>query len=485
MKPSILVVDDQEAIRLFLEATLSEQDYKVLTAANGTDALRLLASEAVDLVLLDHMLPDMTGTEVLAGIKERDPGIEVIIITAFSETDTAVQAMKLGARDYVSKPINLQQLLRVVSKALSGGTAARRHRRAVHDHADLLTGQSGVVPSVAPAMHEIYATVRKISISGATTVLIEGESGVGKDVLAHVIHANSPRVDYPFLEINCASLPETLLESELFGHEKGAFTDASHQKLGLLELTNSGTLFLDEIGEMSLSIQVKLLRVLEKMNFRRVGGLEDINVDVRLIAATNRDLAQLVATGRFREDLYYRLKVVQLRIPPLRERREDVAGLADHFLKIYNEQFGKNFRGIAQETYELFKEDPWRGNIRELRNVMERAVLLEEGPVLLPEHVQLDTMGEADDELSRVIAAALRAPLSPEGVDLTALTGSLEAELVRRAYVEADGNQTRAARLLGLNRDKLRYRLKLYAIDRLQPKSGKEKQGHEKQGHEE
>jgi len=373
--------------------------------------------------------------------------------------------MKLGARDYVSKPINIPQLLRVVGQAVSAGAAG--DRGVVGDDGqeqDLFAGLDGYLPSVSPAMHGIYTTVGKIAVGGGTTVLIEGESGVGKDVVARLIHANSPRQDFPFLEINCASLPEQLLESELFGHEKGAFTDASQQKLGLLELANSGTLFLDEVGEMSLPIQVKLLRVLEKMNFRRVGGLADISVDVRIIAATNRDLAKLVKDGQFRDDLFYRLKVVLLRIPPLRERREDIARLARHFLVRFNEAFAKNFEDIDTGADAALESYGWPGNIRELRNVIESAVLLEDGPLLATEHLRLEATESDRPELPTLVHDALANPLPAEGVDLLALIGQIEEALLRKAYTAAGGNQTRAAQLLGLNRDKLRYRLKMYDI---------------------
>ncbi|MCK9996190.1 MAG: sigma-54-dependent Fis family transcriptional regulator, partial [Candidatus Krumholzibacteria bacterium] len=309
MKPVILVIDDEEAIRLFLQATLEDEGYEVLTAATGGEGLELARDRVPDLVLLDLMLPDMSGIQVLGGLKSSLPHICVIMITAYRETDTAVQAMKLDAFDYVNKPINLDRLLKVVVKALESNADARRRYRDQHQ-GDLFGGIDDVVPSQSPCMLEIYDTVRKIAGGESTTVLIEGESGAGKDVVANLIHRTSLRRDSALLEINCAALPEHLLESELFGHEKGSFTGAVAQKKGLLEMADSGTLFLDEIGEMTLPVQVKLLRVLEKMNFRRVGGVEDISVDVRIVAATNRNLEDQVRSGSFREDLYYRLNVV-------------------------------------------------------------------------------------------------------------------------------------------------------------------------------
>ncbi len=345
-KPVILVIDDEEAIRLFLEATLEDRHYEVLTAGSGEAALVTADRQVPDVVLLDLVLPDMTGLAVLQALKKRYPHVPVVMITAYSETDTAVEAMRLDAFDYINKPIQLDRLLKAVDRALNATAEAReRFRRTTQS--DLFGADPDVVPSQSPAMLKIYDIVRKIAGGSSTTVLIEGESGVGKDVLANLIHRTSARAAAPFLDLNCAALPEPLLESELFGHEKGAFTDAVSQKMGLLELADSGTLFLDEIGEMALTIQVKLLRVLERMSFRRVGGVADINVDVRIVAATNQNLATQVRAGLFREDLYYRLNVVQLLVPPLRSRPEDILPLAQHFLSVYNQPFAKPFQVIA------------------------------------------------------------------------------------------------------------------------------------------
>ena len=320
-------------------------------------------------------------------------------------------------------------------------------------------------------MQPIYETVRKVAAGGRSTVLVLGESGVGKDILAQMLHRNSPRRDYPFLEINCASLPEQLLESELFGHERGAFTDATQQKLGLLELAHSGTLFLDEVGEMPLPVQVKLLRVLEKMVFRRVGGLEDIQVDVRIVAATNRDLAKFVARGMFREDLYYRLKVVQLTVPPLRQRPEDIPDLAGHFLRMYNEEFGKRFAGLTDAALAALQQRRWAGNVRQLRNTIERSVLLEDGAVLDVENLHFDAEmetapgGDQSGGLARRLEAALEEPLPDDGVDLDDLVRSFESAMIRKVMTATGNNQSQASRLLRLGRDRLRYRLKAYNLD--------------------
>jgi len=463
MKPVILVIDDEEAIRLFLEATLEDRGYVVVTAATGAAAIAEAGLNTPDLILLDFRLPDMTGLQVLESMKEGLPHVPVVMITAYRQTDAAVQAMKLDAFDYVNKPIQLEKLLGVVERALAA-TADARSRYRYTTQSDLFGGYPDVVPSQAPAMLAIYDVVRKIGGGSSTTVLIDGESGVGKDVLANLIHRSSPRRDFPFLEINCAALPEQLLESELFGHEKGAFTDAVTQKMGLLELADSGTLFLDEIGEMSLPIQVKLLRVLEKMSFRRVGGIADINVDVRIVAATNRNLVEEVGAGRFREDLYYRLNVVQLRVPPLRARPEDIGPLAEHFLSVYRERFGKSFERVGETALAALLEYRWPGNIRELRNLIERTVLLEDGSVMEREHLHLLTAeGDAGD-LPTSLREVLVNPLPQTGISLETMVHEFEEALVRKAYAAAGGNQTRAAQLLGLNRDKFRYRLKQYGI---------------------
>ena len=463
MKPVILVIDDEEAIRLFLQATLEDEGYEILTAATGGEGLELAKDRVPDLVLLDLMLPDMSGIQVLGGLKSALPHICVIMITAYRETDTAVQAMKLDAFDYINKPINLDRLLKVVAKALASNLDARRRYRNQHQ-SDLFGGVDDVVPSQAPAMLEIYDIVRKIAGGESTTVLIEGESGAGKDVVANLIHRTSLRKDSPLLEINCAALPEQLLESELFGHEKGSFTGAVAQKKGLLEMAHSGTLFLDEIGEMTLPVQVKLLRVLEKMNFRRVGGVEDISVDVRIVAATNLDLESQVRAGSFREDLFFRLNVVNIVVPPLRERVEDILPLGEYFLGVFNLRFNKTFSGISEEARQALLTYDWPGNIRELKNKLESSVLLGSGKVLEREHLKLQARPMESGNLPDLLRDVLRKPLPTEGVDLEGLVGDFEESLVRKAFQASGGNQTEAARLLGLNRDKFRYRLKQYGI---------------------
>jgi len=458
----ILLVDDQDSIRFFLQKTLEQEGYQAVTAKTGAEALELTQQHLPDLVLLDLKLPDMSGLEVLKKIKEGFSEICVVMITAFGDIETAVEAMKSGAHDFVSKPINLDQLLLVIKKGLESKRLSREVLQ-LRRSADLGIGAEYIMGE-SPAMKKVYEIARQVARSDTTTVLIEGESGVGKEMIARYIHSCSSRANKPFLDINCASLPEPLLESELFGHEKGAFTDAKTQKLGLLELANRGTLFLDEIGEMTLTVQVKLLRVLERMVFRRVGGTTDIHVSVRIISATNKNLQDEVDQGRFRADLYYRLKVVPLYIPPLRERREDLMIFVKYFLDHFNKKFNKNFERISTEAEKAIFSYHWPGNIRELKNTLERVVLLEEGPVLEAEHLPF-FRGEAEDSsLGRKIDRILSQPLPEEGIDFEGLVEELERQLIIKASQQTGWNQSRTARLLNMKRDKLRYRMKSFGL---------------------
>ena len=462
VKSVILLVDDQDTIRFFLEKTLKQEGYEAVTARTGAEAIEKAREVVPDLVLLDLKLPDMDGLEVLRRIKEVFPEIGVVMITAFGDIETAVTAMKNGAYDFVSKPINLEQLLMVIRKGLDSERLNREVlelKRQMDPGVgfDYILGESG-------PMKRVYDVVQQVAKSDTTTVLIEGESGVGKEMVARLIHRYSNRANKPFMDINCASLPEQLLESELFGYEKGAFTDAKNQKQGLLELANRGTLFLDEIGEMSLTIQVKLLRVLERMEFRRLGGTTDIHVSVRVVSATNRDLQREVEEGRFRADLFYRLKVVPLYIPPLRERKEDLLKFVNYFINMFNTKFNKNFNQIADDARHALLSYPWPGNIRELKNVIERVVLLENGPVMKREMLPFATQRSDEGSLGRRIDAILSAPLPEEGVDFESLVGDFERALIVKASEESGWNQSRTARLLNVKRDKLRYRMKSFNI---------------------
>jgi DNA-binding NtrC family response regulator len=463
MSAQLLVVDDQASILQFLRQTLASEGHVVSTAADGETALAAVRELIPDLVLLDMILPDRHGLEVLREIRALFPRMCVIIMSAHIDLETAVDAMRAGAFDVIRKPFKVEQLSLAIQRGLEA-TRDAAELAALRRRGQGFARTPGMVMSEAPAMLEIYATVRKIAQGERTSVLIEGESGVGKDVLANLIHASSPRGGKAFLEINCAALPEKLLESELFGHEQGAFTDAGQLKQGLLELAHHGTVFLDEIGEMAPTLQVKLLRVLERQTFRRVGGLKDITVDVRIISATNRDLAAMVREGRFREDLYYRLKVVPLRVPSLRERPEDILPLADHFLRMYALQFHKRPTGLAPDAVGALLAYEWPGNIRELRNVIERAVLLGEGEAIDAAQLNLTEAKPAAAPPGEELTALLGGPWPAEGLHLEETLARAEERCVRQALALAGGNQTRAAELLGMNRDKLRYRLKMYKI---------------------
>ena len=441
---------------------MKDEGYEALTAATGEEALELTRSELPDLILLDLKLPDINGIEVLQRVKEEVPEVSVIMLTAFGDIETAVSAIKKGAFDFVSKPVNLEQLLLAVEKGLESQKLNRElfqlRRRLKLDMED------GYIPGESVQMKEIYRVVQTVAQSETTTILVQGESGTGKEMIANMIHRYSPRHDKVFLEINCASLPEELLESELFGHEKGAFTDAKFAKVGLLELANKGTLFLDEVGEMSLTIQVKLLRVLERMTFRKVGGTKDIKVSVRIISATNKNLEEAVRDKSFREDLYYRLKVIPIFIPPLRERKEDIFVLLKHFLNKFNKQFNKNFVEVEDETFEMILSYPWPGNIRELKNIVERIVLLEDDSVLRPAHlpdsIRTGGLDTSRKSVVQQLEVAIGRPYPGDGIEFEELVRDTEMELISKAMKEAGGNQSMAARLLRLKRDKLRYRLK-------------------------
>lgn len=466
-KASILIIDDDETIRHFLSRDLEADGFHVATADSGQAGLRALEQGPADLVVLDIRLPDLTGIEVLQRIREQWPEQIVVMLTGEPDHETAVQAMRLGARDYLTKgkPIR-DELLLVLEREL----ASQRMDREVQHHRrernqkfsrDFVRGES-------PAMEAVYTIVEQVAGSESTSVLIEGESGTGKELIAHRIHDLSARHERQMLEVNCAAIPRELLESELFGHEKGAFTDARQQKQGLLELANGGTLFLDEVGEMSLTIQVKLLRVLERMTFKRVGGTKDITVSVRVISATNQNLETMVREQRFREDLYYRLKVVPIRVPALRERREDILPLARHFLEQFNAAFSKSFQSIDTDAERALLAYPWPGNIRELRNLFERIVLLNKGDRILAQHLSVaispsqKRTGSRLDSLREVIDTG-RFP--EEGINLEGVLGEVEREMIQQAFEWTRGNQSRAASLLQMKRDKLRYRMKLYGFN--------------------
>jgi DNA-binding NtrC family response regulator len=449
---TILIVDDEDLIRWSLRERLQTEGYDILEAGTGKAAIEQFKS-GVDLVLLDYRLPDIDGLSVLRELKKIDPEILVILLTSFVSVETAVEAMKLGAFHFANKPFNLDEVAATVARALET-TRLRREVRQLRANEARPYSLRAIVGESA-TMETLRQMVAKVAASPASTVLLTGESGTGKDLVAKTIHYSSARSSRPFMNITCSALPEQLLESELFGHERGAFTDARLQKRGLLESADGGTVFLDEIGEMVPALQAKLLRFLEEKSFKRVGGAADISVDVRVVAATNRNLEDQVAKGGFRSDLYYRLNVLPIRLPALREHAEDVPHLIRFFIDGFNREFKKRVIGVSPAAETLLKTYGWPGNVRELRNVVERAMLLAEGERLEVEDFGALKFGAASGDPFDLPAA---------GVNLDEVERSLVIQALRRA----GGNQTKAAALLGINRDQIRYRIEKFGLSTTQ-----------------
>jgi two-component system response regulator AtoC len=445
---TILIVDDEELIRWSLRERLKKDGYQVQEAGTGREALERFG-EGVDLVLLDYRLPDTDGLSVLREMKKQDPDVLVILLTSFVSVETAVEAMKLGAYHFANKPFNIDDVASIVERALETTRLRREVKQLRENEARPYTLRA--IVGETDTMEALRQMVAKVAASPASTVLLTGESGTGKDLVAKTIHYSSTRASRPFMNITCSALPEQLLESELFGHERGAFTDARMQKRGLLESAEGGTVFLDEIGEMVPALQAKLLRFLEEKSFKRVGGANDIRVDVRVVAATNRNLEEQVAKGSFRSDLYYRLNVLPIRLPALREHPDDVPALVAFFVDAFNREFKKRITGISPAASNLLEHYSWPGNVRELRNVVERAMLLAEGQRL-----------EAHDFGALATSPGAGDPfeLPATGVDLE----DLERSLVAQALKRSGGNQTKAAALLGLNRDQIRYRIEKFGL---------------------
>jgi len=449
-KPRILIIEDEKLIRWSLRQRFQEEGYLVEDAETGGDGLARMSRATFDLVMLDYKLPDLTGLEVLRKIRDQDQEVVVLIMTAFSNVENAVEAMRLGAYDYVSKPFKMDALLVTVHKALE----TTRLKREVRDLRAQMQQRFGFdrILGQCPAMVKLFELIRDVAGSGASTVFLRGESGTGKDLVAKAIHYNSDRAARPFMNITCTAITESLLESELFGHERGAFTDAKQQKKGLLELSDGGTVFLDEVGDMPPPLQAKLLRFLEEKTFRRVGGVQDIEVDVRVIAATNRDVHKLIEEGAFREDLYYRLNIIPIELPPLRDRGDDIRLLAEYFIDVFSREFRRRVSGLTPAAVEKLLAYNWPGNVRELRNTMERAVLLVKQDHIGPD--DLVTGRPRPDQAAPVIE------LPPGGISLQ----TVEEQLVRQALALTNNNQTKAARLLHLSRDQLRYRMERYGL---------------------
>jgi two-component system NtrC family response regulator len=443
----ILVVDDEPAQRELVGGFLRKHGFEVVEAGGGKEAVARFKQEAFDLVLTDQRMPDLSGLEVLEAVRSTSPETAVVIITAYGTIETAVSAVKAGAADYLTKPLNLDDLLHRVHRVrerqrLVAENRELREALAERHRVEGIIGDSG-------RMQEVLSLVRRVAPSDAT-VLIRGESGTGKELIARALHYASPRAAGPLVKVNCAALAESLLEAELFGHEKGAFTGAVASRKGRFELADGGSIFLDEIGDLPPHLQVKLLRVLQEREFERVGSSRPIKVDVRLLAATHRNLEALVREGRFREDLYYRINVVTIMLPPLRERREDLPPLIEHFLRAFAGKNGKTVRGLTREAREALLRYDYPGNIRELENLMERAVVLTRDDVIGVEDLPL----------------ALETPASGSGEEagLIAAVEGLERRMIREALAKADGTQTRAAELLGISERVLRYKLKKYGL---------------------
>jgi len=466
----ILIADDEDGLRWVLEKGLKQAGYGVIAVKDGESALQEAGAEPFDLIFLDIRMPGVDGLTLLAKIREARPDAQVVIMTAHGTMETAIQAMQRGAYDYLAKPFDLDEVLLLAERALSA-------RRLSQEVSRLKTGlqevwEFGALVGRHARMQEVYKTIGRVAASDVT-VLLRGESGTGKELVARAIHHYSRRAGRPFVAVSGAAIPGTLLETELFGHERGAFTDAKERKLGKLELAHGGTLYLDEVGDMPLDLQAKLLRALQERVFERVGGQDPIRVDLRVLAATNRDLEMMMNEARFREDLFYRLNVVTLTLPPLRERREDIPLLADHFLAKYAGDLGE--RALAPEALDRLVGYDWPGNVRELENVIQRAMVMAGGGVILPEHLPIGPVSAratvtADHSLEEVIekklAECVRGLGGRAGANLYELmVGLVEKPLLRAVLRETAGNQIKAAALLGINRNTLRKKLKEHGID--------------------
>jgi two-component system response regulator HydG len=451
MKAKILVVDDESSHRQMIKAVLSAEGYEIREAADGNQAIKAVEEKFHDLILMDIRMPGLSGIEALQKIKDISPGIPIIIMTAYASVNTAIDALKSGAYDYLTKPLDIEELKILVAKALQFQKLEQENiylKEQLNNRFDFssIIGRS-------PAMKQLFETMALVAPSEAG-VLIVGESGTGKELIANAIHQNSSRAQRPFIKVNCAALPETLLESELFGHEKGAFTGATARKQGRFQLAHNSSILLDEIGEMSPTTQAKILRVLQEREFEPIGSTQTIRVDTRVIAATNKNLEEEIKKGRFREDLYYRINVVTIAVPPLRERREDIPLLADFFLQRFAEKNRRVIKGFTPRAMDLLMRYDWSGNVRELENVVERAVIMARGEMITPMEFP-ENLKELDVELKEP-----RLDLSP-GRSLK----EVEKEMILRTLAETDGNRTHAANILGISRRTLQLKLKEYGIN--------------------
>lgn len=459
----ILVVDDEESIREFFQIMLKREGYEVFTASNGLEGFEFLKKNPVDLIISDIQMPEMSGLELLSKVKEVDPDMVMIMITAFGSTEIAVEAMKRGAYDYIQKPFKIDEVKIVISQALEKRTLKIENQQLKKELGTKYAFDN--IIGGAPPMLRIYELVKRVA-NTKSSVLINGESGTGKELIARAIHYNGPLKDKPFVTVNCGAIPENLMESEMFGHKKGSFTGAIADKKGLFEVANTGTIFLDELGELPLTMQVKLLRVIQEGTFKRVGGTEDITVDVRVISATNKNLDQEVKAGRFREDLFYRMNVIQITCPPLRERKEDIPMLANHFLEKFSSSLGVNVKKISNEAMDVLRKYHYPGNVRELENIVERTVALEPGQVILPESLPKHMLEAKEEAHGQVDPHTIQID-DTKGIELERLTADFERALLVKALEQTGGVKKKAAKLLNISFRSMRYRVDKYGLGNL------------------
>ncbi len=457
MKSRILVVDDEESIREFLDIMLRKEGYEVTLAEDGLRAKELIEKKTFDLVISDLQMPNVTGIELLKSVRLTYPDMLFMMITAFGTTETAVEAMKLGAYDYLTKPFKIDEVKIVISNALRSRNLEVENKILKKELGKENSFQNIVGQS--QAMNQVMEMVRRVSTT-PTNILVTGESGTGKEVVAKAIHYSGPLKDKPFVTINCGAIPESLMESEMFGHKKGSFTGAVTDKSGLFEVADGGSLFLDEVGELPLTIQVKLLRAIQERVIRRVGATDDQKVDVRIIAATNRNLEDMVRDGGFRQDLYFRLNVINIKTPPLRDRRDDIVLLATYFLRKYNDKLSKGIGSISAEAMEVLKKYNYPGNVRELENIIERTVALESGAVILPESLP----PFVNTPTGRKLASSNEIEIGDDGIDLEKVIGQIEKELLVKAIHTAGGVKKKAAKLLKISFRSMRYRIEKYGL---------------------
>ena len=457
MKSKILVVDDEESIREFLDIMLRKEGYDVTCAEDGQKAIETLKKKSFEMIISDLQMPNVTGIELLKHVKDTSPDIIFMMITAFGTTESAVEAMKMGAYDYITKPFKIDEVRLNIANALRSQNLEVENRTLKREMGKEYSFQSFIGNS--DPMHRIFDLIKRVSLT-PTNVLITGDSGTGKEMVAKAIHFNGPLKERPFVTINCGAIPESLMESEMFGHKKGSFTGAVVDKVGLFEVASGGTLFLDEVGELPVSIQVKLLRSIQEKVIRRVGAIEDINVDVRIIAATNRDLEKMVTEGTFRQDLFYRLNVINIVTPSLRDRVDDIPLLANYFLKKYNDRLSKNIASINTEAMAMLKKYDYPGNVRELENIIERTVALEGGAEILPESLP----PFVNTPSGRKMASSHEIEVTEDGIDLDKVMGQIEKELLIKAIHTAGGVKKRGAKLLGITFRSMRYRVEKYSL---------------------